>query len=84
LIKNVNVKRAISALIAGIGRVLSAVGREIVETIKFGGVASAAAPVGRPAQSNPAAAVAGITLLDGKSVSGHSAESGDGSGPRGA
>ena len=44
-------------------RLARAVGREIAAIIKFGAVANAAAPTGQPAQSHPAAAIAGATLL---------------------
>jgi hypothetical protein len=44
-------------------RAIRAIGHEIAETIRFGAIPSAAAPRGRPAQTPPAAAVAGISVL---------------------
>jgi hypothetical protein len=44
-------------------RFARAVGREIVATIKFGAVATAAAPRGRTGRSNAAGVVAGLTQM---------------------
>jgi hypothetical protein len=46
-----------------IRQLFAAIGREIAATIRFGAIPAGAAPVGRPAQSNAAAVVAGIGVV---------------------
>jgi len=55
--------KSVSSIWRSIKRVLGAIGHEIAETIRFGAVPSATAPIGQPAQAPAIGAVMGLEQL---------------------